>query len=317
MSRSSKRNRTSRNGYGRISKIISVFMALSMMLTLIPSNAIPVYAAQGDTPEHSKTSADNGDGTYKLSLSVTGDAETETATAASVNVIIVYDRSSSMTSNRVNGGSTGPRRADAAEQVVYDFVHNLFRYKAGANATNIQMALVTFAVAGEQAVDWTTNEADIVGTVNVGNWFSRTGQTNSAGQDYSTNSNGTNWEHALYQALDYLGDADGDPTFVVLITDGAPSASGTDGDGDNPGYPPSMNYNQFYARYSAATANALHIQNYDTTTHTYTNADNSNTTLYGIYAYGNEADLLDDLMYYSLNGADRQGMSGSSTSTDN
>ena len=64
MSRSSKRNRTSRNGYGRISKIISVFMALSMMLTLIPSNAIPVYAAQGDTPEHSKTSADNGDGTY-------------------------------------------------------------------------------------------------------------------------------------------------------------------------------------------------------------------------------------------------------------
>ncbi len=308
---------------GRAERRKRAFLSAILILAILVANFVPsgltltkVYAEDGDyfIPEHSKTSEDNGDGTYTLELSVTGDADTSQQTVGNVNVIIVYDRSSSMTSNRVNGNNS-PRRADAAEKVVYDFVHKLFSYKQGANGTNIEVALVTFAVAAEKAVDWTTEESDIVGT-DSNPTFSRTGNNNTARQDYSTNANGTNWEHALYQALDLLEDADGDPTFVVFITDGACSASGTDGDGDNPGYPPQMNFQQFYARYDAATGNARSIQTYDTVAGAPNAGTASNTNLYGIYAYGTEADLLDDLIYFSLTGTEREGMNGNTNTND-
>ena len=179
-----------------------------MVVGLFPAT---VSADEGDEtptqtgPQSSKLRTSNGDGTYKIELSVTGDADPTESTVGGVNVIIVYDRSSSMTSNRVDSGNTSPRRADAAEKVVYDFVHNLFGYqKKGAD---IEMALVTFAVRGDISVEWTNKETDIVGT-DEDPTFSRTGELNSARQNYSTNANGTNWQHALEQALDLLGRAD-------------------------------------------------------------------------------------------------------------
>ena len=43
----------------------------------------------------------------------------------------------------------------------------------------------------------------------------------------------------------------------------------------------------------------------------------TDTTLFGIYAYGREADLLDDLIYYANNGSDRPGMDGQTVATEN
>ena len=40
--------------------------------------------------------------------------------------------------------------------------------------------------------------------------------------------------------------------------------------------------------------------NYNTATHTYTDASASNTELYGIYAFGTESDYLDDVINYVL-----------------
>ena len=57
-------------------------------------------------PQSNKSLTSNGDGTYTLSLSVTGKAQTGTTVqAAKSNVIIVMDRSNSMNNNRGQNGS--------------------------------------------------------------------------------------------------------------------------------------------------------------------------------------------------------------------
>ena len=76
--------------------LFSLAIAATMIPGLFESTA---YADAGDTPSHKKTSESNGDGTYKLELSVTGDADNEAQEAGKVNVLVVYDTSSSMTSN--------------------------------------------------------------------------------------------------------------------------------------------------------------------------------------------------------------------------
>ena len=52
-------------------------------------------------PEHHKTIKDNGDGTYDLTLSVTGDTE-QSSSAKPVDVVFVVDVSSSM-NDKVDG----------------------------------------------------------------------------------------------------------------------------------------------------------------------------------------------------------------------
>ena len=250
---------------------------------------------------------DNHDGTYRLELSAIGDADPITETVANVNVLIVYDRSSSMTSNRVT--TNGPRRADAAESVVYHFVDDLFGYKQGENGENIQVALVEFAVNASTTQTWTNDPTLIIGT-EANPKFSTTGAYNSARRNYSNNANGTNWQAALEEAIDVLDDADGDPTFVIFITDGAPTARGNGGNAINPSGQSS--WTAFRPYYEAARSASRGIQTYKTGEST-----EDNTTLFGIYAYGREADLLDDLIYYSNVNADRPNYNGDTLVDDN
>ena len=71
--------------------VLCLIISFVMVMTLIPRTSYNfAYADAGDVPEHHKTREPNGDGTYKLSLDVTGDADTETPTAKA-NVLIVYD----------------------------------------------------------------------------------------------------------------------------------------------------------------------------------------------------------------------------------
>ena len=64
---------------------------LSALVFLVGLSGVALADA-GDVPAHGKTIHDNGDGTYKLELSVTGDADTEVETAANVNVLIIRER---------------------------------------------------------------------------------------------------------------------------------------------------------------------------------------------------------------------------------
>ena len=300
--------------------------------------------ATGDTPAHTKTLSNNHDGTHKLSLTVTGDADTDSNTASNANVIIVFDTSNSMInyyvpmangargSNNADGsdsfvlyrntngteaddGYSGTvytrtwnqrrnrweyseyigqrysktiRRADAAEKVLYDFAHALYGYQNTDDPStpqdesqNIQTALITFNKTPTTTQNWTSTETDITGKVS---------STGAGGSKKLGNSSGTNWEDALRRAQELINTADNDPTFVVFITDGQPTqwhdyTSGYDTTGE--GYVQSRDEARALQLACAATGTDSH------------------GALFGIYAYGTEADYLDELMYYAYTGTAR------------
>ena len=301
--------------------------------------------AAGDTPAHTKTLSNNHDGTHKLSLTVTGDADTDSNTASNANVIIVFDTSNSMInyyvpmtngargSNNADGsdsfvlyrntngseaddGYTGTvytrtwnqrrnrwdyseyggqrysktiRRADAAEKVLYDFAHALYGYQNTDDPStpedesqNIQTALITFNRTANTEQNWTSTETDITNKVS---------STGNGGSKKLSNSSGTNWEDALRQAQTVMRSADADPTFVVFITDGQP----TQWHGS-----PSGEYDTTGQGYIEARdeARAVHLACTET-------GKDSHGALFGIYAYGTEADYLDELMYYAYTGTAR------------
>ena len=226
-------------------KWLALLLTLVMVFSLVPQTA---FADEGDVPESNKLRTSNGNGTYKLELSVTGDAETETQEVGNVNVVIVYDVSQSMT-NRVSGNS-GPRRADATEKVVHDFLVNLAKYQ-NSDRSNIQASLVTFAVTATQVQGWTNN----INTNNdsLANRFASDGTYNSAKLSYT--GLGTNWGHALIRAQALVNSAPLDgPTFVIFFTDGAPTAQGANATSGMS--PQNRNWWEFRNYYNAATEEA-------------------------------------------------------------
>ncbi|MDD5922142.1 MAG: FctA domain-containing protein [Eubacteriales bacterium] len=76
---------------------IALVMGFAITGTVFAANADSSGASTGETtpPEAEKTLVSNGDGTYRMSLSVTGTAETTTQ-SGKADVIVVLDRSGSM-----------------------------------------------------------------------------------------------------------------------------------------------------------------------------------------------------------------------------
>ena len=198
-------------------------------------------------------------------------------------------------------------RGDAAEKVAYDFANALFAYNKTADADNVEMALVAFSserrngnyssggytgyagngtTAAWEVEGWTTDKTAYL------NNFSSTGNNNSAKMLYG---GGTNWEAAMQRTLNVLAKADADPTYVVFITDGLPTFYVTGGNGTS----------TTSAEYRAPEQEVVQIENYNTATHS-VNANDNNTTLYGIFAFGGNEDRLDDLIYYAQNGSRRE-----------
>lgn len=275
-----------------LKRFLTFVLTLAMIITYMPVSMMTAYADVGDIPAHSKSRTANndedgdgyGDGTYKLELSVTGDCDPDQA-QAKANILFVYDTSYSMRQYRVPGqGNNRPYRADAAEKVVYDFINGLIPYQN--QGSDIQVSLVTFASTARTAQGWTNN------LTGLRNQFSSTGNVNSRQFNYGNNSGSgvhqgvgmyTNWDAAMRQALTLVNSADADPTFVIFITDGAPTTNGNGNDYST----------QYRTHYNAARTPAYNVQ--------------SNAKVeqyYGIYAYGNEADYLDDLVYYAYNRTD-------------
>ena len=268
-------------------KSLAWVLTLMMVITFMPS---VVFAAPGDAPKNDKTVVLNeDDGTYEIELSITGEALVEEEqTAGSVNVLLVYDVSQSM-SNRTNGTSgfnaSGPRRADEAEDIVHDFLVKLTDYQNSAG-DNIHVSLVNFAVTATQVQGWTTDVDSLADRFGDG------GNYNDA--KFSYTSMGTNWDHALQLARALMESntfPSGNPTFVIMVTDGAPTAQGSNATSGMS--PANRDWWEFRNYYNAATDDAAWIASQD------------DTTMFGIYAYGTESDLLDDLLYYAKNGEHR------------
>ncbi len=69
------------------------------------------FGDEASVPGHEKSLVDNGDGTYKINLNVTGDSETKPVKA---NVVIIMDMSNSMKNNAVSGTTRSLYTYDAS-----------------------------------------------------------------------------------------------------------------------------------------------------------------------------------------------------------
>ena len=176
------------------------------------------------TPQTSKDLIPNGDGTYTLSLSITGKGASGSS-GKGANVILILDTSNSMnTQDATNSAGKTVSRFTAAVEAAQSVSSNLLGLNTTDNPNLVEMCLVEF--------NW---------DVSTSGWYTDAGQANAQGRypegsfnrkiaDASRNS-GTNWEGALQAAIAAAqGHNDGDATYIVFLTDGNPSAyTGTNG----------------------------------------------------------------------------------------
>lgn len=153
-----------------------------------------------DAPQTEKRLTDNNDGSYQLSLSVTGKSE-ESTTTTKANVVIVLDTSGSM-KNNVQGGGT---RLSVAKNAVNKLSKTLLDTNTAENPDMVELSLVTFATTAQIKINKTTNLNTVQNTVNA---LSADG--------------GTNWEDALQKA-NGINFGDSDPTYVIFVSDGNPT----------------------------------------------------------------------------------------------
>lgn len=179
-------------------KKLKVLFGLVLTLALILTFTATALASAGDVPQPVKGRTDNGDGTYTLSMSVTGDSERR---VTKVNVVVVLDTSGSM-NDPAGGGSS---RMDAAKTAVNLLANTLLGYNGGQNPNDtVQMALVSFATTATSRTPVTS-------------YSTFSGQVNGLNPN-----GGTNWEAALY-AANNVSFGDNDRTFVIFVSDGNPT----------------------------------------------------------------------------------------------
>lgn len=153
-------------------------------------------------PEHHKTIKDNGDGTYDLTLSVTGDTE-QSSSAKPVDVVFVVDVSSSM--NDKVSGWRGKSRMKAAHDAVEALANELL---TGENANKqIQVSVVTFGTNAQVATGFTSDPNTVANAV----------------PERAKENQGTNWEDGLKLANAQTSGREGAEKHIVFLSDGNPT----------------------------------------------------------------------------------------------
>ena len=217
------------------------------------------------------------DGTYKLSLTVTGDA---VKNPSNVNIIVIVDRSGSMD----EGSGTGAYVASNSNAAtMYGFIDGEYRRLTRQSSGYGPGTTYSYWYNGEQytgqryiydstATRLEATQAAVNGLANTllgyngkdGNpddvvemalvSFATTARTDrtptTSASDFvssvnSLNANGgTNWESALQEANEIsFGANDNDPTYVIFFSDGSPTFHSTNG-----GY---NNWNRDYGVYGS------------------------------------------------------------------
>ena len=293
-------------------KILAVLMTLVIVLGLMPNVAI---AAAGDVPAHDKILTVNDDGTYTIALNVTGDSQKQ-ITKVNVIVIVdrsgsmdtqsgtgAYVASNQNGTNMYgfvdgeyvaltrtdNGYWANPRytytvtstgesytgqryqydgtatRLEATKAAVNGLASTLLGYngKDGNPNDTVEMALVSFATSTTTNIASTTSADSFVSSVN--------GLTIPSG-----NAAGTNWESALQTAKGLTFNNDGNPTYVIFFSDGAPTFYlNANGSTAGSGYEQEPNMENSYNAATddaAALATQVGVKNF-----------------YTIFAYGSDA----------------------------
>lgn len=153
-------------------------------------------------PAHSKTITDNRDGTYDLTLSVTGDTE-QSSSAKPVDVVFVVDVSSSM-NDKVDGWF-GKSRMKAAHDAAATLANSLL---TGENANKqIQVSVVTFGTNAQVATGFTSDPSVVANAV----------------PERAKENQGTNWEGGLKLANAQTSGREGAEKHIVFLSDGNPT----------------------------------------------------------------------------------------------
>ena len=163
------------------------------------------------SPVHEKTLKDNGDGTYDLTLSVSGDAE-QTDKVKPVDIVLVVDASTSM--NWKIDGIGSKTRMQAAHDAAAALAEKLLTAENANLPADQQtrISVVTFGVKAELAQGYSTNAEDISKAVPTkAKYFE-----------------GTNWEAALILANEQLankqlGARENAEKHVIFLSDGDPT----------------------------------------------------------------------------------------------
>ncbi|MBQ6497876.1 MAG: Cna B-type domain-containing protein [Bacilli bacterium] len=216
-----------------------------------------------DDPMGQKLLNPNGDGTYKLSLSVTGDSD---KIVPKVNVIVIVDRSNSMDSGSGTGAYVASNSNGATMYGLIDGEYKLLtrtssgwgqwttytysyngttyegqRYVYDASATRLEATQAAVNGLANTLLSYNGkdgNPNDCVEMALV--TFASTAQTDisktSSADTYIDAVNGistpggwaggTNWEAALIQA-NTISFGDSDPTYVIFFSDGSPTFRNT------------------------------------------------------------------------------------------
>ena len=153
-------------------------------------------------PAHRKTITDNHDGTYDLTLSVTGDGE-QSSTSTPVDVVFVVDVSTSM--NETVSGWRGKSRMQAAHDAVATLANSLL---TGENANKqIQVSVVTFGTNAQVAAEFTSSPSAVANAVPTA----------------AERNQGTNWEGGLKLANERTSGREGAEKHIVFLSDGNPT----------------------------------------------------------------------------------------------
>lgn len=158
------------------------------------------------SPVHEKTLKDNGDGTYDLTLLVSGDAE-QTDKVKPVDIVLVVDASTSM-DQKIDGIGSKTRM-----QAAHDAAAALAKELLTAENANLspdqqtRISVVTFGNKAYLEQGYSTNAEDISNAVPTKAKLFK----------------GTNWEAGLILANEQLGNRANAEKHVIFLSDGNPT----------------------------------------------------------------------------------------------
>jgi hypothetical protein len=161
----------------------------------------PGGSSQLDAPVAAKTLTDNENGTYDLSLSITGQSQS-TSESSKADVVVILDRSNSM-ADYVSGSWT--TRLRVAKNAVYALTDSLMANNSAQNPEAVRMSLITFGSFASSATSWTTSADTFKNTVE---------QVRCSGA--------TNWEDALQKAAE-VTTREGAEKYIIFVSDGNPT----------------------------------------------------------------------------------------------
>lgn len=314
-------------------KIFNIFAAVVMVFGSVPFSFTNTFAAEGDTPtgdvpQHSKTVTPNGDGTYNITLSVTG-KQSSNASVSKANVVVVFDTSNSM---EYGTSCTRDYSYNNNDTDQYGFVNNnyvpLYRrngvwrygnaetrydgehYNCASDRLTVAQGATTNLISkllannSLEGADSDTVEISLVnfatGVRSTTNWSTNETTLNNVVNGYDvprSDQGGTNWEAALSSAKtlvnNRISSQSGESNYVIFVSDGDPTFRDSQMGSNNAGY---------YGSDWNNTVNKWGTGNSDPNSWNFNAAKSvadsiaglNNTTLYTVGAFG-DADVMESL----------------------